>query len=345
MNELVKLKDGQLLEKFGILVRQEREAVTEVILHLSEIDRRKLYAAEGYSSLFSYCVEKYHYSESAAYRRIQTARIYPRFPEILKLLKEGKLNLVTLSLLEPHLDHIHGKALMDKALGKSKRAVEELLSELSLKKEKTQDIIRRLPIKEVIVANSAQKHTTTGGSEKSVSQKEPGASLEMSKVQEIRRVKIEFVADEGVAKLIERAKELLRHKYPQGKLEDLVREAFELLLEKKDPQKKIAKLEIKKYKKNNETMEKAQTSENTRYIPRRTKLSVWKRDTGECSYKSPDGKKCGERAGLEIDHIKPFSLGGKSSVENLRLLCRTHNQWRAIQTFGNQQTSMSEACT
>ncbi|MBI3019053.1 MAG: hypothetical protein HYY61_04100 [Deltaproteobacteria bacterium] len=166
MNEILKLKDKELLEKFGVLVREEREVIADVIVHLSEIDRRKLYALEGYSSLFSYCVEKYHYSESAAYRRIQAARIYPSFPEILTLLKEGRLNLVTLSLIEPHLDQKRGKELIDKILGKSKREVEEVLLELSLKKEKTQDIIRRLPLKRAVLANSAQNFTSTGGSEK-----------------------------------------------------------------------------------------------------------------------------------------------------------------------------------
>src|SRR3989338_8770263 len=109
MNEILKLKDKELLEKFGVLVREEREVIASVILHLSEIGRRKLYALEGYSSLFSYCVEKYHYSEGAAYRRIQSSRVYQKFPEVLELLKQGKLNLMTLSLIEPHLDQEKGR--------------------------------------------------------------------------------------------------------------------------------------------------------------------------------------------------------------------------------------------
>ncbi|MBI2646631.1 MAG: hypothetical protein HYW85_06375, partial [Deltaproteobacteria bacterium] len=150
MNEISKLKDKELVEKFGVLVREEKEATASVVAHLSEIDRRKLYALEGYSSLFNYCVEKYHYSESAAYRRIQAARIYPKFPEILNLLKEGKLNLVTLSLIEPYLDQ-QGTELINKILDKSKREVEDILSELSLRKENIQDVIRRLPMKRAVL--------------------------------------------------------------------------------------------------------------------------------------------------------------------------------------------------
>jgi hypothetical protein len=35
---------------------------------------------------------------------------------------------------------------------------------------------------------------------------------------------------------------------------------------------------------------------------------------------------CGGNFRLQIDHIKPFSLGGKTSSENLRILCFNCNQ-------------------
>ena len=342
MNEIVKLKNKELLEKFGVLVKEEKEATAHVIAHLSEIDRRKLYAEEGYASLFSYCVEKYHYSEGAAYRRIQSAKAYQKFPEILELLKQGKLNLMTLSLIEPHLDQKNGGLLIHKILDKSKREVEEVLSELSFKKEKVQDVIRRLPVKKAVLENSAQNFTFTGESEVNkkkstgnVSQKRPEipqksqAFSDTEPKEEVRRVKIEFVADEKVARLIERAKELLRHKYPQGKLEDLVREAFELLLEKKDPERKIKR-------DSSPRLHKGQNDAKGRYIPQAIQREVYQRDKAQCSYTSSEGKKCGEKNFLELDHVHPWGLGGDSTAPNLRLLCRTHNQWRGEKTFGER---------
>ncbi len=352
MSEILKLKNKELLEKFSVLVRQEKEATASVVAHLSEIDRRKLYALEGYSSLFNYVTQKYHYSEGGAYRRIQGAKVYQKFPQTLVLLNEGKVNLMTLSLIEPHLNEKNGKELIDRVLGKSKREVEEVLSELSFKQEKIQDSIRRLPLKKPMLEKTAQNFTFTGESEndqKEISQKEKEASLKMPlalsgtasfNAQEVRRVKIEFTAGEEVAKLIERAKELLRHKYPQGKLEDLVREAFELLLEKKDPERKIQKQERKEILRpsrpqNDQNAKRPQNDRqnNTRYIPQSLQREVFKRDEGRCSYVSPEGKHCGEKNFLELDHIHPWSLGGNSTSENLRLLCRTHNQWRSEKTF------------
>ncbi|MBI3018857.1 MAG: hypothetical protein HYY61_03085 [Deltaproteobacteria bacterium] len=105
-----------------------------------------------------------------------------------------------------------------------------------------------------------------------------------NEVQEIRKVKIEFVADEKVAKLIERAKELLRHKYPHGKLADLVREAFELLLEKKDPERKIARLEkkeiIQTQSSQNDAASQNGVQHKTRYIPKILQREIFKRDEG-----------------------------------------------------------------
>lgn len=46
---------------------------------------------------------------------------------------------------------------------------------------------------------------------------------------------------------------------------------------------------------------------------------------GCCQYQSPDGARCRSQFQLQRDHITPVAWGGAASVENLRLLCRTHN--------------------
>lgn len=59
----------------------------------------------------------------------------------------------------------------------------------------------------------------------------------------------------------------------------------------------------------------------TRYVPAMTKKLVFERDKGRCV-------KCGSRYKLQYDHIKPFSEGGETKLENLRLLCFSCNQRR-----------------
>jgi 5-methylcytosine-specific restriction endonuclease McrA len=61
---------------------------------------------------------------------------------------------------------------------------------------------------------------------------------------------------------------------------------------------------------------------------------VWERDGGQCTYVSPEGRRCTERQFLEFDHIEPVARGGQASVENTRLRCRSHNQYEAERVFG-----------
>jgi len=48
---------------------------------------------------------------------------------------------------------------------------------------------------------------------------------------------------------------------------------------------------------------------------------VWLRDAGKCV-------QCGSQDDLEFDHIIPFSKGGSSTPENLRILCGACNRSR-----------------
>ncbi len=323
MNNLKILKDQELVEKFGVLVGQEREIVSEVIQHLSEIDRRKLYAQEGYSSLFTYCCEKYHFSESEAFLRIQACRLSQAFPEVLKFLEEGKITLTTIKLISPYLTQENKGIILKSIDQKSTRQAEKVLATLFPQEEEILDSIRKLPQETVSAQNLTRCATSTLSKIRAKGIIKPVTS---------KRVKIELSASEEFAKKIQRAKELLRHKYPQGKLEDILNEALELLLEKKDPQRKIFS-----QKKSQTSLAMSgsfsDTGGKTRYIPERIKQTIWKRDKGQCSYVSSDGKQCGERNFLELDHIKPFALEGETKEENLRLLCRAHNQWRAEKTF------------
>lgn len=61
----------------------------------------------------------------------------------------------------------------------------------------------------------------------------------------------------------------------------------------------------------------------SRYIPAHLKREVFEKAQYKCSWPS-----CSSVYGLEVDHIKPVSEGGQTSRDNLRLLCRHHNQAR-----------------
>jgi len=111
------------------LCRVERTVGAEIVAHLMEVKRRRLDLDLGYSSLFSYCVERLGFSSDVAYERMQAAAAAQAYPEVLGHLESGALTLSSLAVVVPHLEE-HGKGLIEQALGKSKREVQRLVAEL-----------------------------------------------------------------------------------------------------------------------------------------------------------------------------------------------------------------------
>jgi len=64
--------------------------------------------------------------------------------------------------------------------------------------------------------------------------------------------------------------------------------------------------------------EKKNLGDRNRFIPSDVKRQVWNRDNGRCV-------QCGSDADLHFDHDVPFSKGGASTVENVRILCAKCN--------------------
>ncbi|MBU8922974.1 MAG: HNH endonuclease, partial [Bacteroidales bacterium] len=75
----------------------------------------------------------------------------------------------------------------------------------------------------------------------------------------------------------------------------------------------------------------------SRFIPQAVKDEIFRRDGNRCAYRSPDGRRCDSKWNLQVDHIIPFALGGSNSPENLQLLCRRHNQYKALKDFGKKK--------
>ena len=60
------LSDDDLVARVHALATRERRATAELVASLAELDARRLYLGAGCSSLFAYCTQVLHLSESAA---------------------------------------------------------------------------------------------------------------------------------------------------------------------------------------------------------------------------------------------------------------------------------------
>ena len=74
-----------------------------------------------------------------------------------------------------------------------------------------------------------------------------------------------------------------------------------------------------------------------RHVPAAVARAVFLRDGQQCSYVAPDGRRCSARRCLELDHVDPWAEGGESTIANLRVRCRAHNQRYARQYYGNSR--------
>src|SRR6185369_9333471 len=147
---------------------------------------------------------------------------------------------------------------------------------------------------------------------------------------------LRVTVDASFKQELDTLKDLLAHKIPGGDLSAVLREAVRCAIEKHGKRKgAVAPTRTRKSAPRKERGDRAQQARKAREpIPVADRREVWKRDGGRCTWCAQDGRRCGSTWKLELDHIVPAALGGPSTVENLRLRCRSHNQLGAEQIFG-----------
>ncbi len=142
-----------------------------------------------------------------------------------------------------------------------------------------------------------------------------------------------FSAQKPFRDKLERLAEVLGVHDPNRNLGTLLEKAIDLALEKNDPQKKLERRE-KRAKSAQKSCPDKIRGDRSRYVPSAVVERVLARANHQCEYQGPDGTRCEQRTGLQIDHRQPFSRGGGHAEANLRALCGAHNRWCAERAFG-----------
>ena len=127
------------------------------------------------------------------------------------------------------------------------------------------------------------------------------------------KVEIKIVIDQKLVAMLDQIKTQCSHKNPSMTDGELLQMLAEKFLERPKPRRTTP----------------SSKEGSTRYIPKAVKREVAERDKNQCTYPG-----CKSKHQLEFDHIQPVAMGGKSTSENLRLLCRVHNQRAAIEKLG-----------
>ena len=334
------LSDRELLDETERVLDRERRTSAELLALLAEIDTRRLYLGEGYSSLFTYCTQAMHLSEPAAYSRITAARASRRFPVILTLIADGAVTLTTVSLLAAHLTDENHEALLDAARHKSKRDVERLVASLHPQPDIPASVRKLPPPRMESPPPPPAAPAATAASATLVSpplvmaRRDPSRTANRPSVVPLApsRYLIRVTVSDATYGKFERAQSLLRHSIPDGDAAAVLDRALTLL---------VADLERTRLATTQRHVRRTQQTSaptsRSRHVPASVKREVWARDGGQCAFVGRDGR-CRETGFLELHHMVPYADGGRTSADNLQVRCRSHNAFEAERWFGRQPT-------
>ncbi len=319
------LTKSALRHEVRSLTSQDRATTALLVAHLGEFDARRLYAEEGYPSMFAWCVAELHVPEDTAYKRIRVARTARQFPAIYDLIADGRLHLSAVVMLTPHLTPENAADLLAAAVHKSKAQIEQLLAERFPQPDLPTLIAplaatgydRQLAPGPVIFTGP-EHHLPPTASSAQPAQRPKVAPLAPE------RFAVQFTMGQEAHDDLLYAQALLGHAIPNGDVAQVVARALKALITKLE-QQKSAKTDRPRA---------CRHSDDARHIPAEVKREVWERDSGQCTFVGENGHRCESRTRLEFDHVEPVATGGRATVKGLRLRCRAHNQLTAEQAFG-----------
>lgn len=328
------MSQSELVAAIQLNTCNEKRATATFLQYGAEAYRRKLHCEVAKPSLFAWFTESFGMGETTACRRIAIIRAMNKAPEahdvILEAIGQGRLSVDGMALVAPHITSENAQRLIQETEGKSRKAIEYLLAMRfpGKAKKKKKDRIRPVVIEPTEQPAPRENRFAPAGTPAESMQefweennREPlhdsGATIGL----EIR-ITLEGREVEDLRKL----QELM----PGINARDIIAAALRHYRNKKD----LSTVGLGKKNENPPGDASPSQKKSRSHIPKSIRAEVYQRDGGQCTFVSDDGKRCSERGHLEFDHIIPFAMGGDSTAENLRLLCRSHNSFAADRAFG-----------
>jgi hypothetical protein len=326
---LDQVSDSDLLLRLRSILEGSRLVESDLVAHIGEVDSRRLYAREASPSMHAYCTEVLHLSDAEAFLRIQAARASRAYPAILEMLADGRLHLSAIALLAPHLTRENHAVLLARATHKTKREVEEILAAVAPRPD-VPSLVRKLP-EEVRPTTPHVPAPPPRGEASELRPDGVSSSVASSRVEALApaRYKVQFTASAEFRGKLLRLQALMRSRFPDGDLAQVVEDAVT---------EKLERLEARRYAKTVQPRtEVAPKDDGSRYLPAALRRAVAVRDENRCRFADARGRRCSERHRLEYHHRIPFGMGGGRTLSNIALMCRAHNQYLAERDFGREK--------
>jgi hypothetical protein len=409
MPNMPNMPNEALVKELRELACRERKLTREILICINEFERRKLHLELGYSSVIEWLIGELHYSEGAAYRRVNAARVLRDVPSVAEKIQNGSLTLSSLATLQSAIQS------------------EERRTHAKITPKAKQDLTARLEKKSKL---ETAKVLGSVFPELNLERRDELRPVSATESRLVARV------SEETRVSLERVRELLSHAMPEASWGEIIERLADDYLKRHDPllkpranskrddpSMKLSGAKPDSTKARSQTGSDAeankrqarpdevdsrstqddfaakspcatgtQTATSMQALPStqtatsaqtgpswqtgpsaqiannslttgnttaassppnaaktrkatirpgrkaisvRVDRAVMQRDDGRCQILDPrTGRICGSRWQVELDHIKPWALGGADTAENLRCVCRRHNARRAEKMFG-----------
>jgi hypothetical protein len=332
------------------LLRREQGAMADFLLALADFDAKGLWRTLGHSSLFAFLRRELGLSAGAAQYRKTASELVRRFPQVEAGLRGGKLCLSSVvelaKVITPEnaaeiLPRFHGLSSRDAAMvAATIRPVEHPPQRdvVTVQRQTAPEPVTSAGAPPTPVAETRDAATqplrapevpaAVAAPAPSPAPHRPAVAAKPSAVEPLDAESVRLhltISRDALAKL-EAARDALSHSRPGASLGEIVEAALDLLLEQDAKRKGL----VSKPRK-----EPPPSDPGSRHVPAHVRRAVWTRDGGRCQYPMEDGRICGSTWQVELDHIQAWALGGPTTVENMRVACKPHNQLAARRVFGD----------
>jgi hypothetical protein len=300
-----KFSDDELLVNLGERFAIERENAHHILLLLKEIQSRRLFAKRGFSNMFSLLIKHFRQSETSANQHLKALELMLAVPAVEERLISGGLNLSTLAMAQRQIKR-EEKLTGKKVAQDKKPEIVECITNKTMAQTET-ELFKLLPETAANPTNSERRISENA-------------------------TRMNLTVPDDVREMMIRLKELWAHVDPTMDNVEVMRRAFKLALAKSDPAQSGKRTAQPKSR----ISVKHRSNNRLNYYGKEFDRALWQRAGSRCEFiDKKTERRCDCTFGLEKEHVIPLGKGGTNEFSNMQLLCRTHNQLRARQAYGD----------
>jgi hypothetical protein len=351
----------ELTHRLADLLAREHSAMADFLVALADFDRKRLWEAMGHASLFSFLRRELRLSAGAAQYRKTAAELVQRYPEVEAALRDGRLCLSSVIELAKVITAENAAEILPRFFGLSSRDAAFVAASIRpVEDAPKRDFIvtpvaapagsleLRAPETALIVVTPSAAVSPpavappppTPAAERGERSNGPMARTAVEPL-DAERARVHVTVSRRLLDKLEKARAALSHSHPRASEQEILELGLDLILERHAKRRGLVKKPRNPGAKAAPSVSRQTRSEpgsngaRDQYVPAHVKRAVWERDGGRCQWNLESGGACGSTHQVEFDHIQPVALGGASTVDNGRLLCRAHQDVAARQAYGD----------